>query len=197
MIGAATDARSCRIAGVRQHILMHSFAYSLLVGDGWRPQRSVSSFAARARRTLSICAALLFSAGSQMAPRLTISVRHLLRVADYEYSPPAGAGERPTLAEPADALLLVRPFRFSSATATVGGRLCVTWPMTGTAVSLSAGDGLVVVLHCRQRAGRSPYVATHRRGTGLGWRARPCLRRAGQGRGGAGRARGVWPSRRG
>ena len=43
---------------------------------------------------------------------------------------------------------------------------------------LLGGGGLVLVLHCRQRPGRSPYVAEHRRGTGLGLASRPCWRRA-------------------
>jgi hypothetical protein len=49
----------------------------------------------------------------------------------------------------------------------------------------------VVVFKCRPGAGRSPYVAAHRRGTGLGLAARPCPRpraRRAEGRRAGGRA---------
>jgi predicted ATPase/transcriptional regulator with XRE-family HTH domain len=54
-------------------------------------------------------------------------------------------------------------------------------PVASWAAEYAEYQGPVPVV---QQPGRSPYVAAHRRGTGLGWRARPCLRATGQRRGG-------------
>ena len=57
-----------------------------------------------------------------------------------------------------------------------------------------AAGGLSLCSHCHGPGGRSPYVAAHRRGTGLGWAVKPG-RAPDPGGAGAGRvegARGLW-----
>src|ERR1700750_3046008 len=66
----------------------------------------------------------------------------------------------------------------------------VSWVSWRIRDAFLPGRGLVVVLHCRQQSGRSPYVNRHMTGTGLGLVTRPCVHRsqkwAGSGRAGGG-----------